>query len=158
MWSNTRRGAQFLDGTVPKLIRAIEGLTETLKESQMKEDEDEITRRVLHAAVDACGGRSVDIAEMIDDLERKIISKEAVEQRLCQVFDLSTKHVPCPEPDWGSLRALSHTHGWVVYVDGCGDIPEWFEPLHTAAIENKCLLINFDSAADTVDCFETWEW
>ena len=68
MWSNTIRGAQFLDSTVPRLIRAIEELTETLKESQVKEDEDEITRRVLHAALDACGGRSTDIAGMIDDL------------------------------------------------------------------------------------------
>jgi len=87
VWSNTRRGAQFLDGTVPRLVRAITELTEVLKEAQVQkpaEDEDEIARRVLCEALDACGGRSIGIAEVIDDLERIIENKAhhrpAVEQ------------------------------------------------------------------------------
>ena len=162
MWSNTIRGAQFLDGTVPRLIRAIEKLTavlESAKEEEVKEEtEDEITLRALHAALDACGGRSIDIAEMIDDLERKMSSD--VKDRICPILDLSTSHVKGPDPDWGDLRALKHTYGWIVYVspDAEDSVPNWFRPIHEAAAENKCLLVNFDSAADTVDCFETWEW
>jgi hypothetical protein len=155
MWSNTIRGAQFLDGTVPRLIRAIEELTKTLKESQMKEDEDEITRRVLHAALDACGGRSIDIAGMIDDLERKSRSAE----RVHKVLDLSTKHVPGPDPDWGNLRAVGHEHGWVVFINPNDDgNPDWWRHIGEMAKSHGCLMVNFDSAADTVDCFETWEW
>jgi hypothetical protein len=154
-WSNTLRGAQFLDGTVPRLIRAIEELTKTLKESQMKEDEDEITRRVLHAALDACGGRSIDIAEMIDDLERK--SKSVA--RIQKVLDLSTSHVPGPDPDWGNLRAVGHEHGWIVFINPNLDgIPLWWRHIGEMAEAHGCLMVNFDSAADTVDCFETWEW
>ena len=154
-WSNTIRGAQFLDSTVPRLIRAIEELTKTLKESQMKEDEDEITRRVLHAALDACGGRSIDIAEMIDDLERK--SKSVA--RIQKVLDLSTSHVPGPDPDWGNLRAVEHEHGWIVFINPNHDgIPLWWRHIGEMAEEHGCLMVNFDNAADTVDCFETWEW
>jgi hypothetical protein len=154
-WSNTLRGAQFLDGTVPRLILAIEELTKTLKESQMKKDEDEITRRVLHAALDACGGRSIDIAEMIDDLERKSQSAAQVQK----VLDLSTQHVPGPDPDWGNLRAVEHEHGWIVFVNPNDDgNPDWWRHIGEMAKSHGCLMVNFDSAADTVDCFETWEW
>ena len=155
MWSNTMRGAQFLDSTVPRLIRAIEELTETLKESQMKQDGDEITRRVLHAALDACGGRSIDIAEMIDDLERKSQSAARVQK----VLDLSTKHTPGPDPDWGNLRAVGHEHGWIVFINPNDDgNPDWWRHIGEMAKSHGCLMVNFDAAADTVDCFETWEW
>lgn len=162
MWSNTMRGAQFLDGTMPRLVRAIEKLADVLeargKEAEEKETEDEITLRVLHAALDACGGRSVHLAEVIDDLERKM--SPDVKGRIYPLLDLSTSHVKGPDPDWGDLRALAHAHGWIVYVspDAEDSVPKWFRPIHQAAAENKCMLVNFDSAADTVDCFETWEW
>ena len=159
MWSNTIRGAQFLDGTVPRLIRAIERLTavlESAKEEEMeKETEDEITLRVLHAALDACGGRSIDIAEMIDDLERKSQSAARVQK----VLDLSTKHVPGPFPEWGMLRVVEHEHGWIVFVNPEEDRnPYWWRHIGEMAKSHGCLMVNFDSAADTVDCFETWEW
>jgi len=147
---------------MPRLVRAIEKLTavlESAKEEEVEEEsENEVTLRVLHAALDACGGRSIDIAEMIDDLERKMSSD--IKERICPILDLSTSHVKGPDPNWGDMRALEHDHGWIVYVSpGAEDsVPSWFRPIYEAAVENKCLLVNFDSSADTTGCFETWEW
>jgi len=160
MWSNTRRGAQFLDGTVPKLIRAIEALTKALQsQAEPPEDRNEIARQVLHAALNVEGGRSVHLAEVIDDLERKASQSADLKSVVKKVLDLSTAHVPSVCVDWGNLRVLEQAHGWAVYCTDCEEgVPDWFLPILRAANQQECLLVHFDGDAEKVDCFETWEW
>ena len=154
MWSNTRRGVQFLEGTLPKIARALERIARAL-ENQVEKDEEDITRRVLYRALELNGGRSIHIAEMIEELERKSQSAGRVQK----VLDLSTAHVPSPNPDWGTLRAVEHDHGWIVFINPNHDgIPMWWRHIGKVAEEHDCLLVNFDSAADTIDSLETWEW
>ena len=90
MWSNTRRGAQFLDGTLPKIARALERIARAL-ENQVEADEEDITRRVLNRAFEMTGGRSIHIAEMIDDLERKKYGEEASKNFVAEWIRLKHK-------------------------------------------------------------------
>lgn len=65
------------------------------------------------------------------------------------LLDLSTMHVPGPQPDWGDLRFEVHEHGWVVWVyDPDDDLsPEWMKPIMKLAYQKNCALILFDSDA-----------
>jgi hypothetical protein len=73
-----------------------------------------------------------------------------------KMLDLSTVHVPGPDPDWGGMRVAEHEYGWVVVVVPEGPmgqdwLPEWFAPIQQQAVENDCLLVYFDSAADVYE-------
>lgn len=79
-------------------------------------------------------------------------------------LDLSTAHVPGPNPDWGTLRAVSHEYGWVLFCDGEAlflredGIPVWLRPIAVAAREARCLVVVFDQDAPECDAFNTYEW
>ena len=84
-----------------------------------------------------------------------------------RMFDLSTAHMPSSSPEWGTVRAVPHETGWVVFVPG-GDAvpsaeqlegePEWLRPLLKEAREHPAMLINFDQDAPVCDDLPTWEW
>jgi hypothetical protein len=62
MWSNTQRGAQFLEGSIPRLIRALERIASALE----KQNQGDEYLRGLQRAFDLIGGRSIELAEEID--------------------------------------------------------------------------------------------
>lgn len=64
------RGARFYDTTMPSIARSLESIARSLA-AIVEKDEKEVTLRALHQALDAVGGRSIALAEMIDDLERE---------------------------------------------------------------------------------------
>lgn len=66
-----------------------------------------------------------------------------------RMLDLSTVHVPGPEPDWGDLKVKDHEYGWVVWVYDPDDnlSPEWMKPIMKLAYKKNCALILFDSDA-----------
>lgn len=74
-----------------------------------------------------------------------------------RMLDLSTVHVPGPEPDWGDLKVRTHEYGWIVWVykNGIDDFipgvsqetPDWIKPIMEAAYQKRCALILFDSDA-----------
>lgn len=64
------RGVAFYEGTMPRIARSLESIASSL-ETLAGRSEEEITLRALHQALDAVGGRSITLAEMIDDLERQ---------------------------------------------------------------------------------------
>jgi hypothetical protein len=84
---------------------------------------------------------------------------------LQKVLDLSTGHLPGPDPDFGDLRVTEHEYGWIIFVPGLGagelediDIPEWARPLVSYAVSTDCLLINFDQAGDRFDGWTVYDW
>lgn len=164
-FGHSRRGARHYDYTMPSIAKSLESIAKSLEEllkghKLLQEEENEVTLKALHSALDAVGGRSISLAEMIDDLEREVDTRKDVATRLVKAMDLSTAHVPSSDPDWGEdgLRVGSHAHGWILSVCDYSEVPEWLSPILEAAKDAGCTLINFDSAADTVDCFEKWEW
>ena len=80
-------------------------------------------------------------------------------------FDLSTAHMPSTAPYFGEHRHTRTEYGYVVYlfseygedVEEPGSVPEWFRPIAEAALEHKCILVNFDHDADVAEEFKTWE-
>ena len=65
------------------------------------------------------------------------------------MLDLSTAHVPGPEPDWGDLKVQVHEYGWIVWVFVPGSpSPDWMKPIMKLAYQKNCALILFDSDAD----------
>lgn len=64
------RGARHYDHTMPSIAKSLAKIAKSL-EILSKSKEDDITLNALHQALDAVGGRSIPLAEMIDDLERK---------------------------------------------------------------------------------------
>ena len=76
------------------------------------------------------------------------------------VLELSTAHMPCSRPTWGSIRACDTEYGWIVYIaPGYADIaPKWLRPIVALALEHGCFAINFDCNGDTVACFPTYKW
>ena len=75
------------------------------------------------------------------------------------MMDLSTAHMPQTNPDFGSVRNVSHEYGYVVWLtDSDDDGAQWLKPILAIARKHKCLLINFDSDAATFDGLKTYEW
>ena len=81
------------------------------------------------------------------------------------VLDLSTAHMPGPEPEWGSLRVAVHEYGAVVFVHGSGEEwtdtegePKWIRPAMALARKHDCLLVNFDRDGEVCEDLPTWEW
>ena len=64
------RGARHYDHTMPSIAKSWARIAKSL-ETLSGEKEDEIVKKALHDALDAVGGRSIALADMIDDLERK---------------------------------------------------------------------------------------
>jgi hypothetical protein len=79
------------------------------------------------------------------------------------MLDLSTAHVPGPDPDFGDVRTADHTHGWVVFVAPglpkfTRSFPDWLLPVWNKAVELECTLINFDTDAECCEDFPTFDW
>jgi len=64
------RGARHYDHVMPLIAKSLASIAKSL-ETLAEKKQDEITLNALHQALDAVGGRSIALAEMIDDLERK---------------------------------------------------------------------------------------
>lgn len=64
------RGARHYDHVMPLIAKSLASIAKSL-ETLAQKKEDEVTLKALHQALDAVGGRSIPLAEMIDDLERK---------------------------------------------------------------------------------------
>lgn len=84
-----------------------------------------------------------------------------------KMMDLSTAHMPSPNPDWGTLRVYDSEYGCVVFpIDPDLEvaakmgamIPEWFRPINKAAFEAECMIVNFDRDANEDEQFQTYEW
>lgn len=77
-------------------------------------------------------------------------------------LDLSTSHMVGPSPNFGDARHVETEHGYVVWVTGevgkFPPVPGWLVEIMVYALQQDCLLINFDNDADTMDPFRTWEW
>ena len=65
-----------------------------------------------------------------------------------KILDVSTAHLPGPEPDFGKLRTVEHEHGWIVFVmsDFSGReikeiVPDWLHKMYAEAVVNDCVLI-----------------
>lgn len=69
-FGHSRRGAQHYDHTMPSIAKSLASIAKSLEVLSQKK-EDEITLKALHTALDAVGGRSITLAEMIDDIDRK---------------------------------------------------------------------------------------
>ena len=83
---------------------------------------------------------------------------------LTNMIVLSTGHVPGPEPSFGDIRFCSHEYGWILFVANFEDIefqelvPDWLKPIYRYAINNNCVIINFDRDGDLLDQFPSWIW
>ena len=74
------------------------------------------------------------------------------------MLDLSTAHAPSDSPDFGELRVARHEYGWIVFVQPASNAPAWLTPIHVLAVQNDCILINFDRDGPCVDGLPTYEW
>jgi hypothetical protein len=91
------------------------------------------------------------------------------------MLDLSTAHMPGPNPDWGGARAESHAFGWILFLSDRDDeahlpCPEWLKPIVLYALDNDCILVNFDQDGDIYEVsdletlagtktgFKTYNW
>lgn len=81
---------------------------------------------------------------------------------LRKMIDVSTAHMPDPDPYWDEVRAAEHEEGWVVFINpGLEEVwvPEWLRPLWRTAVQCDCILINFDKDGDVYEeLWPTWEW
>lgn len=77
-------------------------------------------------------------------------------------LDISTAHMPGPDPDFGdgsALEAVEHEHGFVVFVqDEHPDEPAWIRPALALARVSRCTLINFDRDADVHPALPSFDW
>lgn len=83
-------------------------------------------------------------------------SRVGVREVIHKMLDLSTAHVPAGTVDFGNSRWVAHEYGYVVFISP-EDIPEWFEPIHRKAVENDCLLVNFDADGEESPDLETYQ-
>lgn len=108
-------------------------------------------------------------------------------ENIRSMLDLSTVHVPGPNPDFGELRVAPHDHGWIIFVPGMldelkytrdatsgrmvvvdtnwtrelydqYDVPKWMQPILKMAWKNDCLLISFDSDAEENSELRSYNW
>jgi len=84
--------------------------------------------------------------------------KTGVEVRF--LLDLSTGHVPGPNPKFGTFRTCTHEHGWTVFLhDEWKDAPIWMLPTLGLAKRMGCSIINYDEAGSLYpDGLPVWEW
>lgn len=78
-----------------------------------------------------------------------------------KMLDLSTKHMPETNPDFMNVRVFETGFGYVVFVsdEPAEDGPAWLAPVWEYAQNADCLIINFDSDAETYpDLFPSWDW
>ena len=77
-------------------------------------------------------------------------------------LDLSTAHMPSTSPNFGQARHVGTGYGYVVWVTGekgkIPPVPGWLVEIMAYAIQQDCLLVNFDRDAESTDLFRTWEW
>lgn len=78
---------------------------------------------------------------------------------------LSTAHYPNPEPEFGNIRVCQTEFGSIVFpcADGEGEIavnefPEWIIPILKFAIENECVMIEFDRDNEVMNQFLSYDW
>ena len=75
---------------------------------------------------------------------------------------MSTEHMPCSAPQFGDVRWTEHEHGFLVWVSGeareLPPVPGWLVEIMAYAIQQECLLINFDQDGDPSSLFRKWEW
>jgi hypothetical protein len=91
------------------------------------------------------------------------------------MLDLSTSHVPGPYPDWGAARVESHKFGWILFLTSSVEeahlpCPEWLKSIVKYALDNDCVLVNFDQDGDVCEVsdletlagtktgFKTYNW
>ncbi len=94
---------------------------------------------------------------------------------IATLLDLSTAHIETPNrigdtmvPDFGSCRTACHEYGWIVFACPSGapdrefypeeECPRWLIPIMQKAIDEGCLLINFDQDAPISKEFQTYDW
>jgi len=77
-----------------------------------------------------------------------------------KVLTLSTAHMPCEKPTFGSPRVVEHEYGFIVFTGGEEDVEDWFQPIWDHARRVKgCTVIMFDRDATIwEDAFKTYEW
>jgi hypothetical protein len=76
---------------------------------------------------------------------------------IVKALDLSTSHVPLPKPSFGDIRYVKHEYGWVLFVGGEPEVPEWLQKIWDFAKKNGCVLLNFDRDASESPDFDTFE-
>lgn len=75
------------------------------------------------------------------------------------VMHLSTRHMPLvPWPDFGSLPALMHRDGWVVFVNQTHAVilPRWISKIYHEACIREAIMIYFDDRAAAVEQFKIY--
>ncbi len=80
-----------------------------------------------------------------------------------KALDLSTAHLPGPNPEFGDIRAQAHDYGFIVWVrDATGDddekLADWFLPILKEAQKHECILILFDQDAEAHEGLKTFDW
>jgi hypothetical protein len=111
-------------------------------------------------------------------------AKETTGPVMRHVLDLSTAHVPpfddttalrqdlgVEDPLENYMRVADHDFGWILFVPAKDYVYEiienvkflaqwsWLAPILKHAVDNDCLLINFDSAGPVYPgSFQTFEW
>jgi len=59
------------------------------------------------------------------------------------------------------IRTTNHEYGWIVFIDPhrpLPQVPEWLRPAWEYAVEQDCILIDFDQEGDHDDALPSWEW
>ena len=97
---------------------------------------------------------------------------EGAEDRVQKLLDLSTSHVSNAtrellESEYKlPVRYVKHEHGWLFFLSSIDKyineqefdaVPE-LRALMTEAVKRGCSYINFDSDADILEGFETFDW
>jgi hypothetical protein len=79
---------------------------------------------------------------------------------ITNMLDLSTANMPS-EPLWGNVRYIEHEYGFIAFVSSSADfncVPSWLHRSYKKAIDNNCILINFDRDAEIDKSLPHWEW
>ena len=73
---------------------------------------------------------------------------------------LSTAHMPDTAPYFGDIRSAPHQYGEIVFLASCDEqsVEPWFKDIYTFAVDQCCALVMFDSDADVIEGFKTYEW
>lgn len=78
---------------------------------------------------------------------------------------LSTAHYPNPEPEFGNIRVCQTEFGSIVFPNAdmveeidVNEFPLWLVPILKFAIENECVLIEFDRDNEVMNDFMSYEW
>lgn len=85
-----------------------------------------------------------------------------------KVLEISTAHMPGPNPCFGELSFAESDYGYLVWVmypgpDDGGKLhsdstPEWMMEIMKIAVKEKCTIISFDRDADEIDGLKSYRW